>query len=134
MAMKILYTTIITLLLALAPSDSHPTFSLDCSDTLVGGTPSGMSSTLEVLADTVRWTQHTSTGDMPTSFTVTSVSGSWDTASSTGQLAYVLDHEGYPAELALTGSDQGITATFVFHLSEDRQQTYGLTVAGITYY
>ena len=131
--MKLLYKSLIVLLLAISPSDNTLTFTLNCSDTLVGGTPSGVASTVEVLEGAVRWTQHHAATDTPISFTIVSVSGNWNADASTGQLGYVLDQDGHRAELALTGSGGGIAAEFIFHISDAQREAYGLTVESITY-
>ncbi|ARV08204.1 hypothetical protein BTO05_00575 [Winogradskyella sp. PC-19] len=129
-----MYTSIVLLLLVIAPlNEVSSTFTLNCSNTEVDNVSSNVVSTIEVLDDTVVWTQFQTTEDIPSSFDIVSTSGSWDATNSTGQLSYILNQDGYQADFSVTGTNSGISAQFVFHISDTQQETYNFLVSSITY-
>lgn len=131
--MKLLYKSLIVLLLAVSPSDNTLTFTLNCSDTLVDDVPSGVSSTIGIQESVITWTRHHGNNDTTTVLDITAITGNWDEGTSTGQLSYTLVDDGYQAEFSLTGNGSGATAQFVFHTSETEYQTYRFSVTGIDY-
>ena len=131
--MKLLYTTLTGLLFVLfSVNSTSSTFTLNCSNATVDNVSSNVFSIIDIQENAIVWTQQTTTATAM-SFDISSSTGSWDESTSTGQMNYTLTQDGYQADFSVTGTSSGITAAFVFHITDSQQETYSFTVNSITY-
>jgi hypothetical protein len=136
--MKYLYKTIIciTLFLSFTPASSQIEtleFTLNSNTISIADEDVLIESTLTKTEDSIIWTQLVDGATEVTTFTIDTISGSWDETTSIGSINYQMTIEDYQANLILTGTASGISATLIFIISPTQVENYTFTINAITY-
>lgn len=81
---------------------------------------------------TITWQQVSNNATQTSTFTILSVSGIWDSQSSTGEINYSISSDGTEGNFKLLGNAEGITATLSFYESGVVTDTYIFQLNSIT--
>ena len=132
--MKFIYSILICCMVwSLAAPNDPANFTLDNATTLNGDQPLAITSTLTKTGDTLTWTQVANGNTQTGSFSITAVSGSWDSSTSTGSLTYTMEVLNTPCTLELNGDSNGITATLTINYPDVEDDEFSFSASSINY-
>lgn len=108
-------------------------FRVDSNQINISGVDVPILSTILKSGDIITWNQENQGNSATTNFEIQSFTGSWDDASSTGDITYILDSEGFPCTLRLFTIDSNVILIMTFQPGDDNQQIFKFLNNSITY-
>ncbi|GGI57150.1 hypothetical protein [Winogradskyella haliclonae] len=115
--MKTIYILLVSLYLltntqtVLVQSNSMPDFTIQCSQSTINGDAVNVSSTFSKTGNTITWTQTTNTNSMTAQFAIVETSGSWDSATSNGDISFVVTSNDYSETIRIIGDSDDLSLT-----------------------
>lgn len=108
-------------------------FSISSNSVFVSGHETIIQSSISKTGQTLSWIQSVNGIDEINNYSIVTVEENWDTQTSTGNITYVMNDDGYQCQFIINSSNSEITATLTFIISETEQEEYIFQVNSINY-
>lgn len=113
--MKTLYTFLFSLFLtatsisSFAQNNSIQDFTIESDEITVQNNTANILSTITKNGSTLTWTQNQNGNTLVSNFSITNITGQWDSTISAGNIVLSISLEGSSEMITLTGDDNGIS-------------------------
>lgn len=118
---------------AMAQNNTLGDFSVESNGLNLDDVPVAISSTVTRTGNTLTWTQNKGGTSLTKEFNVLSLTGSWDSISSTGNITITIEANGISNTLVLTGTAQGLSLRMQGIGPDGQTSDLSFDVSTITY-